>query len=106
MRLRERIVAQFVDRRLDLVRTTAEISEYLGADGSEPQARRERLRRLTGQTIELLRQRLREACRDGEDADRLLAALDRCLEVESQIDRNANQNLMVEAWIADLALLG
>ena len=60
MRLRERIVEQFMDRRLDLVRTTTEIAEYLGADGSEPQARRERLRRLTGQTMELLRRRLRE----------------------------------------------
>ncbi|MGI9428646.1 MAG: hypothetical protein ACR2NM_08310, partial [Bythopirellula sp.] len=35
--------------------------------------------------------------------DCLLAVLDRCLEAELQLDRNANQATLLECWLDDLA---
>jgi DNA polymerase III subunit delta' len=37
------------------------------------------------------------------DADAAAACLDRCLETAEQIDRNANQTTLIEAWLDDLA---
>jgi hypothetical protein len=34
-----------------------------------------------------------------------LAVLDRCLEAEQQLDRNANQATLLECWLDDLASL-
>ena len=37
------------------------------------------------------------------DREIAAACLDRCLEAAEQIDRNANQTTLIEAWLDDLA---
>jgi DNA polymerase III subunit delta' len=45
-----------------------------------------------------------EALKHGSiDADKTVARLDRCLEADQQIDRNANQSTLIEAWLNGLA---
>jgi DNA polymerase-3 subunit delta' len=105
LRLRDRLAEQLLAEHVDFVRLSGEVSDYLGDAGTDAQVRRDRLRRLAGQATEAFRRQLRAACREQRHVERILAALDRCLEVETQLDRNANQNLMVEAWIADLAAM-
>jgi len=38
--------------------------------------------------------------------DAAAASLDRCLDAEYQISRNANQTTLIECWLDDLARLG
>jgi DNA polymerase III subunit delta' len=55
---------------------------------------------------EHLRQQLRQESSTNRASDsRLLAALDRCLSAEDELDRNANQATLLECWVDDLTRL-
>jgi DNA polymerase-3 subunit delta' len=95
--------AQLRRGSLDVPRLAREITELANSAGTVAQARRVRLRQLVRRTSEAVRGMLRECCDAGADPELVIEVLDRCLEVEEHIDRNANQNVMVECWLDDLA---
>jgi hypothetical protein len=53
----------------------------------------------------VLRGQIRAAAETGDSPDAALAALDRTLEAEEQLDRNANQATLLECWLDDLAAI-
>ena len=98
------------------------MSDYINQAGKEADARRQRLRAVFQLVGGLFRHVMRASC--GAETEGLstraqaaegffpsgpatenyaLAALDRCLEAEVQLDRNANQATLLECWLDDLA---
>ena len=78
--------------------------EFIAAGGKEADARRQRFRQLLLLVADVLREPIRDAPREaGDSPDAALAALDRTLEAEEQLDRNANQATLLECWLDDLA---
>jgi hypothetical protein len=41
--------------------------------------------------------------RQTPDVEKTIARLERCLDADQQIDRNANQSTLIETWLDDLA---
>ena len=99
--MRNRFAAQWDANLVDAARLVREIDEFAAAAGKEADLRRRRLRQLFRLACETFRQSLRAAA-DSTNAEVALAALDRTLEAEEQLDRNANQATLVECWIDDL----
>jgi len=107
--------AQLVPSRLDSVRLAKELVAFVNQAGKEADVRRQRLRSLLQMVAGHFRQLLRAACNAidaplpellefGSAAQNCaLAVLDRCLEAELQLDRNANQATLLECWLDDLA---
>ncbi len=105
----------------DSVRLAATVSAFIDEAGKEASARRGRLRLVVGFAAEYFQSLLKhgsgapppddpELRRVVEQAARPLAGvaivaarLDRCLEALEQIDRNANQATLIEAWLDSLA---
>jgi DNA polymerase III subunit delta' len=79
--------------------------EFIAAGGKEADARRQRFRQLLLLAGDVLRTAIRDACANGGSPEVALAALDRCLEAEEQLDRNANQATLLECWLDDLAAI-
>jgi DNA polymerase-3 subunit delta' len=107
---------------LDSVRLAPSVSAFVEEAGREASARRGRLRQVIGFAAGFyqgllraqsgaewsddpdLRRRVGEAARRGPGCVAAAAArLDRCLEALEQIDRNANQATLIEAWLDALA---
>lgn len=118
--MQQRLLLQLVPSRLDSVRLANELMAFVNQAGKEAEARRQRLRALFQMVASHFRQLLRAAsspqgaeqqtCEGfgelGDDeTDCFLAVLDRCLEAEIQLDRNANQATLLECWLDDLASL-
>ena len=103
--VRDQLVAAWRGGDIDLARFSHEIDDFISAAGKEADARRQRFRQLLGLVAESLRASLRQAASSVESAEQSLAALDRCLEAEEQLDRNANQATLLESWLDDLATL-
>ena len=101
--MRDRFAAQWTSSQLDVPRLMREVEDFAGAAGKEAAARRERLRQLFWLVGDILRHSLRTSATTGESNEGVLAALDRCLEAEEQLDRNANQSTLIECWLNDLA---
>ena len=111
--MQQTLVPQLTPSRFDSVRLASELVAFVNQAGKEADARRQRLRLLIQTVTHHFRSVLRASC---EDADSLLLmdygpsvqecsieVLDRCLEAESQLDRNANQATLLECWLDDLA---
>ncbi|MCA9261726.1 MAG: DNA polymerase III subunit [Planctomycetales bacterium] len=90
---------------LAIAQFAAEINELVNAAGSEAQVRRGRIRQVATLAAGSLRERLRAACTDEPqlDADRLVSLIERCLDVETHVDRNDNQALVIESWLDAMA---
>jgi DNA polymerase-3 subunit delta' len=106
---------------LDSVRLAPGVSALVDEAGKEAPARRARLRQVIGLTVHFYRQLLKaahgaplpddqelrrfvqqaldQAAGDGQAA----ARLERCLDALEQVDRNANQSTLIEAWLDALA---
>jgi DNA polymerase-3 subunit delta' len=72
-------------------------------EGAEAELRRQRLRLVFGVAIERLKEDLATDPNNVLRQDTNLAALDRTLQAEEDLDRNANLATLVECWIDDLA---
>ena len=98
------------------------LQEFIQGAGKEADARRGRLRLVLQIVAEHFREILRLSCQVGTDATNTasvaatqvrelgisaqqcaISVLDRCLEAEVQLDRNANQATLLECWLDDLA---
>jgi DNA polymerase-3 subunit delta' len=117
--MRSSLLERLAAPPLASVALAQEITVFVDAAGKEAPARRARLRQVAAFAADfyrhLLRQQSGAALPEDDEPGRLVraaaghwpgdagAALDRCLEVASQIDRNANQATLIEAWLDDLA---
>ena len=101
--MRDRFVASWRRDQIDLPRLCNELGEFVNAAGKEAEAKRARLRQLLTLVAESWRVELREKLADGTEVEFLLAALDRTMTAEEQLDRNANQATLLECWASDLA---
>jgi DNA polymerase-3 subunit delta' len=102
-RMRDLFVAAWRQTELDPRPLSKEFDEFIAAGGKEGEAKRQRFRQVMKVVGEALRASIREACDGGESPEAALAALDRTLEAEEQLDRNANQATLLECWLEDLA---
>jgi DNA polymerase-3 subunit delta' len=104
--MRDRFAAQWNADLGDAARLAREIDEFASAAGKEADARRRRLRQLFRLACDLFRQSLPAEAEEGTaNVEVALAALDRTLEAEEQLDRNANLATLVECWVDDLVSL-
>jgi DNA polymerase-3 subunit delta' len=116
--LYQRLAADRLDS-VSLARLTAKFVEAAGKDAAP---RRRRLHQVIGFAADFYRQLLRAANgapnAENTEADRYIdealkrqdpatektiARLERCLDADQQIDRNANQSTLIETWLDDLA---
>lgn len=116
--LYQRLAAQSLDS-VPLARMTAQFVEQAGKEASP---RRRRLHQVIGFAADFYRRLLRAQNgaaessdaeldefvnqalkRHARDAEKTADRLDLCLQSEQQIDRNANQSTLIEAWLDALA---
>jgi DNA polymerase III subunit delta' len=109
---------------LDSVPFAQAVSAFVEEAGKEAPPRRARLRQIVGFAADFYRHMIHATSGvplpDDADLRRFLeqaverrrngpesaaACLERCLEAASQIDRNANQTTLIEAWLDDLAAM-
>ncbi len=102
---RDRIMSAWRGGDIDVPRLAHEIEALIAAAGKESDARRGRFRQILALVGDSLRESLHHDPAEGAEAQRALAALDRCIEAEEQLDRNANQATLLESWLDDLASL-
>lgn len=121
---RKQLLTNLAERNLDSVSFSKQLAAFVEAAGKEAAYRRARLRQVMGFAVEFYRQLLGELCGArpshdaelrqavqharnawAEDPEALIACLERTLEGLAQVDRNANQSTLIEAWLDDLARL-
>jgi DNA polymerase-3 subunit delta' len=103
--VRDHVVAAWESGDVDISRLAPEIEEFIAAGGKEADVRRGRFRQLLGLVGESLRASLRRDASSLDAVEVTLAAIDRSLEAEEQLDRNANQGTLLESWLDDLSAL-
>ena len=108
LRFREQLYSHLAAPHMDSVAASRHVREFVESAGSEARARRTRLRTIMTFAADHYRGLLRTLTTSagGPDAaavDRCLARLDRCLEGMLHIERYANQSLVIDCWLDDLA---
>jgi DNA polymerase-3 subunit delta' len=98
--LRESLLAQFARPAWDEVAVENEILEHVQASGAEASLRRERLRTIVEMALDYYREQMLQA---PWTASSVLPYLEACLEAGEQIDRYANQALVVRNWLDALS---
>ncbi len=120
--LRQWLPTQLAPARWDSFRLAERINEFVNPADQAADARRQRLRAVFQMVAAHFRELLHHACQAGiekygpeteaaKQARELgpfarqcaITALDRCLEAEVELDRNANQATLLECWLDDLA---
>ncbi len=107
---RERLKRQLIAPMLDGNRMVAIVSDFVSEGGTESEAKRQRMRSAFDAVTEHFTKVLRNSVIVEDSAaqpaqSRVLAALDRCLLAEEELDRNANQATLLECWVDDLTRL-
>jgi DNA polymerase-3 subunit delta' len=93
----------------DVLATEKAVLDFVQAAGTEAALRRDRLRTVIGLAIDFYREKLRSGTStdpssfDIRHSSLALPALDACLAAADQVDRNANQALVVSHWLGRLA---
>jgi DNA polymerase III subunit delta' len=120
--LQEWLPEHLLPSRWNSFRLAERVSEFVNDAGTAADARRQRLRAVFQMVAAHFREVLRLACQ-GELAQSkgsapairhaaelgpfaqqcAISALDRCLEAEVELDRNANQATLLECWLDDLS---
>jgi DNA polymerase-3 subunit delta' len=111
---RASLLQRIAKRGWDIASVEKLVLDFVQAAGTEASLRRERLRNVIGLVIDHYRKQLKiQASRRGPSDESLstpsrapsgwLPALDACLAAVEQVDRNANQSLVVGQWLASLA---
>lgn len=108
--LQQCLLPQLAPARIDPIRLVARINEFVSQVGKGADDRRQRLRAVFQMVATHFREILRPGCEEqppGVSAESVsqqcaLAILDRCLEAEVELDRNANQATLLECWLDDL----
>ncbi len=126
--LRNSLLPQLLPSQFNGSRIAKEVQDFVNASGKDAATRRQSLRTIFQFIADLYSKVVRASCQSaGSEAPReelsgsdsiaqrllaelgpaaqdvALAALDRCIEAETEIDRNANLATLVECWIDDLS---
>lgn len=100
------LIREFATGDLNCMRLVAVVNDFVADAGSEPEARRQRLRATFNLVTEHVRGLLRadgpQQSLNRATESRLIAVLDRCIQAEEDLDRNANQATLLECWADDL----
>ena len=118
---RETLLGQLAEPQWDSLRLAKAVQVFVEEAGKEAALRRGRLRRVVRFAAEFYRRLLHELSGGSPAKDAQLedlvgrarehwskngqtaaACLDRCVEAEGQIGRNANQTTLIECWLDDL----
>jgi DNA polymerase-3 subunit delta' len=121
-KFRRDMLEQLSAASLESVELAPKIASFVDAAGKEAPARRARFRQVVGFAADFYRRMVyarsdlplpadpesrgpleTAAARFPGDAIVAAACLQRCLDALEQIDRNANQSTLIEAWLDDLA---
>jgi len=89
--------------RIDDVRLMRSVQSFVDQAGKEAAQRRDRLRTVLGFAIDLYRANLRK--NSEHDGRVTVASLDACLLALEQVDRNANQGLVIQYWSETVAAI-
>ena len=119
--LRGRLLAQLMPSRIDRQQLVSDVQDFVNSADKDPQSRRQQLRLVFRTAAAFYSNVVRTSCQSASDKvandslqvqlfrelgpvvqETALAALDRCLEAETELDRNANQATLLECWIDDL----
>jgi DNA polymerase-3 subunit delta' len=100
--MRDRFVAQWRSARLSVPNFARDVETFVAGAGKESDARRQRFRELLWLVNDFFRESLSMA---PAESDAALAALERSIDAEEQLDRNANQSTLIESWLDDLAAI-
>lgn len=119
--LQQWLPPQLAPSRWDSFRLAERINEFVNQAGPAADGRRQRLRAVFQMVAAHFRDLLHHACQAGimqaaleteaakQDSEMgpfaqqcAISALDRCLEAEVELDRNANQATLLECWLDDL----
>ena len=121
---RRELLQALAARPIESVPLAKQLAEFVEAAGKDAPPRRARMRLAAGFAVEFFRALVRRlnGVTDGADAElaslvaraesngwdepAAVAAVQRSLEALSQIDRNANQAILAESWLDDLAGAG
>lgn len=123
LRFRDQLDAWLSAPRIESVKVSRAVREFVESAGTEARVRRARLRVVMVFAAEYYRRRLRwlagadvpdrdptrprvdqpEVTGHATDVDRCLRRLDRCLDAILQLERYANQTLLIDCWVDDLA---
>ena len=120
--LQQWLLPQLAPSHFDIIRLAARLGEFVSQAGKGADARRQRLRAVFQMVGAHFRELLQHACQEAPDGPQpdsvaaeqalelghfaqqcALSILDRSLEAEVQLDRNANQATLLECWLDDLA---
>ncbi len=113
--IQQQLEQQLAPGRLQCHPLAASLTAFVQQAGKEAHQRRGRMRLILQLASQHFRQQLRAACGLTPPAgstpatavtwgpETAVAAVDRCLEAEIELDRNANQNTLLECWLDDLA---
>ena len=114
--IHQNLIPQFQPDRFHPQKLLSSVTDFVNQGGKEASDRRRRLRYIFHSVVSRFRELLQNETgtsalpRSGStlDGERygtvpLLNALDRCLEAEIELDRNANQATLIECWLDDLA---
>jgi DNA polymerase-3 subunit delta' len=102
--MHDELLRQWNAGEFDAVRLTRDVEEFVNDAGKEADARRQRMRQLFSAFSRSLSSRLSDII-DESAIEATLEAIDRSLDAEEQIARNANQSTLIGAWIDDLSLI-
>jgi DNA polymerase-3 subunit delta' len=104
---RPQLLRQFTGTGIDTMRLVSVVNDFVADAGTEAEAKRQRLRASFDIVTNHLRGNLRghaaQESTNRAQESRLLAAIDRCIQAEEELDRNANQATLLECWVDDLA---
>lgn len=104
---REEVRKMLSHKSLNATTCSATILAEVEKAGKEAPPRRRRLRLLLGTAIDYFRDRLRNLEKTSHDVEArsMMLCLERTIAALEQVDRNANQNFLVESWCDDLKTL-
>jgi DNA polymerase-3 subunit delta' len=103
------LLRQFSGNSFDHLRLVSVVNDFVADAGTEAEAKRHRLRAtfhlVTNHFREVLRSQIAQESPNRAPESRVLAVLDRCIQAEEELDRNANQATLLECWVDDLGRL-
>jgi DNA polymerase III subunit delta' len=108
---RHLLYAQLQQGAFDSRGLAQKVSQFVESAGKEAPARRQRLHVAVRMAAGFYQERLHATITPdrlavagtGANLDRLTRCLERCLDADRQIDRNANQATLIESWVDALA---
>ncbi|MCR9295759.1 MAG: AAA family ATPase [bacterium] len=105
---RSQLESMLTSRQIPLTALAKEMGALVDAAGKDARARRDRMRVVFEMAAALYRRICLQAAEENLDSRAVATHIrcwNRCLQAIQEVDRNANQAALIEAWSSDLALI-